>query len=108
MNPSMEGMSFPPSPEGPPPGAAKPPEQQGAAGPDAHYRTPDARCYNCQFFQDPSTCTKGVNGGTVEPEAGCDLFAMVDEGAGDDEAAEGEQPAPQVGGPPKSPEAYGL
>ncbi len=100
MNPNQ--MQAPPSAEGPggPPPAV--PEPQGDPS-QAHYRTPDARCYNCEYFEDPSTCKKGVNGGTVEPEGGCDLFEMVDDD-GDEGGDQGGAP-PMQGPPPGAPPA---
>ncbi len=102
MNPNQ--MQAPPSAEGPmPPASNGPPEPQGDPA-QAHYRTPDARCYNCENFQDPSTCTKGVNGGQVEPEGGCDLFEMVDDD-GDDQGGDQGGAPPMQGPPPGAPPA---
>lgn len=44
----------------------------------AHYLGPEKRCYNCEFFKEPSTCSLGVENGTVDPEGGCQLFQMSD------------------------------
>lgn len=52
-----------------------------------HYRPAESRCYNCAHFSDPNKCAKGVNGGSVDPEAGCDLFQMAGE-TEEDEATE--------------------
>ncbi len=78
-----EDLMAPPSPDDAPDGGAPPADDQTSKDPsEAHYRGPEARCYSCEYFQEPGTCSKGVNGGTVDPEAGCDLFEQADDGSG--------------------------
>lgn len=68
--------------------AGAPPADDQQAGKDPAYRGAEVRCYNCSFFKDPSTCTKNVNGGTVDPEGGCNLFKMADDQGGADGSEE--------------------
>lgn len=85
-----------------PPSAEGPEESQAESGGDpsqAHYRAPGSNCYACSFFSDPNVCSKGVNGGTVEPEGGCDLF----EQAGDSGNGANGSGAPPAGAPPAGP-----
>lgn len=85
----MSDIGAPPSPEdaGSPMGGA--PAQDDQNGKDPAYRGAEVRCYNCEYFKEPSNCSKGVNGGTVDPEGGCNLFEMADQGTESDEG-EGE------------------
>jgi len=89
----------------PPPsveGSAKPDDrsQTSDGGSQAHYRSSDEECFQCKFFQDPSTCSKGVNGGQTEPGAGCDLFELKGDGSNDADD-QGGAPMPGQGAPPQ-------
>lgn len=94
MNNNLADIGAPPSMDQ----QATAPEPQGAPD-EAHYRGAESRCFNCEFFRDPATCTKGVNGGTIEPEGGCDLFAMAAEG-GDDEDHDDDDRDEEMQSPP--------
>jgi hypothetical protein len=89
MTPSpLSQIGRPPSMDAPRPGAPPQtgPSTAAAIGPVpskpdvslAHYLGPEKRCYQCEFFKEPSTCSLGVENGTVDPEGGCQLFQMSD------------------------------
>ncbi len=105
MTPNM-GMGRPSGldrPQAPPPGMT-PPGGPPAGGPpnqpqgDPGYLTPDHRCYQCEHFKEPGSCDLGVNGGTVDPEAGCKWFQMSDDDGDEGTGTEGAATTAQGGG----------
>ncbi|MDP9114727.1 MAG: hypothetical protein M3O20_13745 [Acidobacteriota bacterium] len=105
MNPSELGT--PPSVES----GAAPTSSPGAGGPtppskdvaQAHYRSSDSECFQCEHFDGNSVCKLGVNGGQTEPGAGCDLFDMKGEDDQDgDEGGGAPMPGGGQGAPPQS------
>jgi len=61
------------------------------AGGKGNYRDGEVRCYNCEYFEDPDVCKKGVNGGKVDAEGGCDLFEMLKDGEDSDPNGEADE-----------------
>ena len=98
-------LQSPPSVEGPPPSGGPPGDDDSKQDiSQAHYRTSDEECFQCEHFQDPGTCLLGVNGGHTEPGAGCDLYELKggdDQGGGDD-GSQAPNPAGN-GAPPPAP-----
>lgn len=92
MTPSDIGT--PPSVEAPPPSAGPDPSKHPDIS-QAHYRSSDQECYQCEHFDGNDACDIGVNGGQVEPGSGCDLFKLKDED--DQGGAEGGAPMPGQG-----------
>lgn len=86
-------LQSPPSPEAPPPSAGPAPAQKPDVS-QAHYRDSDTECFACTHFDGNTTCALGVNGGQVEPGAGCDLFQKSD-----NDGDEGQ--SPDQGAPPQ-------
>lgn len=85
------------------PGSPEGPDESAEPKSDvsqAHYRPSGVNCQGCEYFDGQQACSKGVNGGTVEPEGGCDLF----EPGGDS----GAQPPPGGAPPPSGPPAGGM
>lgn len=89
-----DDLMAPPSPDEAPDAGAPPAQPDPNSGQDPAYRGPEVRCYSCEYFKEPGNCSKGVNGGTVDHEGGCNLFEMADAGGSGKEGDE-----PQSGGP---------
>ena len=107
MTPSPLDLGVPPSVEGAQPSAGPDPSKHQDAS-QAHYRTSDEECFACEYFDGNSVCSKGVNGGTVEPGAGCDLFEIKDDGQGGPDADDqGGAPMPGQGAPQMPPQGGG-